>query len=70
MSSTHADVDRELVHAFLSEPDWAKDVPRATFERARVTRDAHGLYAKHGWRAPAAPGGYMECRDPDVYARR
>ena len=34
-----------------------------------ITRDAHGLYAKHGWRSLAAPAGYMELWDPDVYRR-
>jgi GNAT superfamily N-acetyltransferase len=135
VSSAHADVDRDLVYAFLSESYWAKGIPRATFERALansicfsafdgdaqvgfarvttdratfayladvfvlpghrgrgvadrlmeavtahpelqglrrwvlVTRDAHGLYAKHGWRSLAAPAGYMELWDPDVYRR-
>jgi GNAT superfamily N-acetyltransferase len=32
-----------------------------------VTRDAHPLYAKFGFHAPANPAGYMERRDPDVY---
>ena len=34
-----------------------------------VTRDAHDLYSRHGFRAPADPGSYMERRDPDVYVR-
>ena len=34
-----------------------------------VTRDAHTLYERFGFRAPANPGGYMERRDPGVYAR-
>ncbi len=34
-----------------------------------ATRDAHGLYQKFGFRAPAAPERYMEKLDPDVYRR-
>ncbi|MEI6106242.1 MAG: GNAT family N-acetyltransferase [Opitutae bacterium] len=34
-----------------------------------VTRDAHGLYAQHGFRAIAHPERYMERLDPDVYQR-
>jgi GNAT superfamily N-acetyltransferase len=34
-----------------------------------ITRDAHGLYAKHGFKPLAAPDRYMELWDPDVYAR-
>jgi len=34
-----------------------------------VTADAHGLYARHGFEAPAKPERVMERRDPDVYRR-
>ncbi len=34
-----------------------------------VTADAHGLYARHGFEAPAKPERHMERRDPDVYRR-
>ena len=34
-----------------------------------ITRDAHGLYAKHGWKQLAAPDRYMELWDPDVYKK-
>jgi GNAT superfamily N-acetyltransferase len=34
-----------------------------------VTTDAHGLYAQHGFKAPAKPERLMERRDPDVYQR-
>jgi hypothetical protein len=34
-----------------------------------VTRDAHGLYARHGFVAPSRPQSYMERLDPDVYKR-
>src|SRR3984893_5746613 len=32
-----------------------------------VTHDAHRLYARFGFTPLAAPPGYMELRDPDVY---
>jgi len=34
-----------------------------------VTRDAHGLYAQHGFTAIAHPERYMEKLDPGVYQR-
>jgi GNAT superfamily N-acetyltransferase len=34
-----------------------------------VTADAHGLYARSGFSALAAPQRYMERRDAEVYAR-
>jgi len=34
-----------------------------------VTADAHGLYAKFGFVAPAKPERYMEKLDPNVYRR-
>lgn len=34
-----------------------------------VTRDAHELYSKFGFKALARPERYMELRDPDVYQR-
>ena len=33
-----------------------------------ATRDAHGLYAKFGFKAIAAPDRLMEIHNPDVYA--
>jgi N-acetylglutamate synthase-like GNAT family acetyltransferase len=33
-----------------------------------ATRDAHGLYARYGFKPLAAPGGFMEVHAPDVYA--
>jgi len=35
-----------------------------------VTRDAHALYQKSGFRALATPDRWMEKHDPDVYARK
>src|SRR5450755_355208 len=32
-----------------------------------ITRDAHGLYARYGWRPLANVDGYMERWDPEVY---
>lgn len=34
-----------------------------------ATRDAHGLYAQHGFRPLKAPELFMERHDPDVYRR-
>lgn len=34
-----------------------------------VTADAHGLYARHGFKELAKPERYMERRDPEVYQR-
>lgn len=34
-----------------------------------VTRDAHGLYAQHGFQPVARPDRYMERLDPDIYRR-
>lgn len=34
-----------------------------------VTRDAHGLYARHGFVPVAQPQLHMEKRDPEVYLR-
>jgi GNAT superfamily N-acetyltransferase len=35
-----------------------------------VTRDAHGLYAPHGFAAPADPEWQMEIFQPGLYLRR
>ena len=34
-----------------------------------ITRDAHGLYARYGWKPLAKVDGYMERWDPEVYRR-
>jgi GNAT superfamily N-acetyltransferase len=34
-----------------------------------ITRDAHGLYAKHGFKPLKSAERYMERHDPDVYRR-
>jgi GNAT superfamily N-acetyltransferase len=34
-----------------------------------VTRDAHGLYARYGFRPLASPESYMELHRPDAYAQ-
>lgn len=35
-----------------------------------ATRDAHGLYARHGFHALSAPERFMEIHDPDIYLER
>ncbi len=34
-----------------------------------ATRDAHGLYAQYGFRAPLMPDTLMERYDPEIYRR-
>lgn len=34
-----------------------------------VTRDAHGLYERFGFRPLASPEKFMECHDADIYSR-
>jgi GNAT superfamily N-acetyltransferase len=34
------------------------------------TRDAHGLYARFGFKSLACPERYMERHDPDVYKKK
>ena len=36
---------------------------------ALLTKDAHGLYARYGFKPLADPAMYMEIVDPDVYLR-
>lgn len=35
-----------------------------------ATRDAHGLYARHGFTPLAAPERFMERHDPEIYLHR
>lgn len=35
-----------------------------------LTRDAHGLYEKFGFKPMPDPSRYMELWDPEVYTRR
>ena len=35
-----------------------------------VTRDAHGLYEKFGFRSLATPERHMEIHDPGVYCQK
>jgi hypothetical protein len=34
-----------------------------------MTRDAHGLYERHGFRPLPEPGRYLEIHAPDVYRK-
>jgi len=40
------------------------------YNRNLVTRDAHGLYAQHGFVPVKHPERYMEKLDPEVYTKR
>jgi GNAT superfamily N-acetyltransferase len=53
-----------LMMAILAHPEL-QDLRRWVL----VTADAHGLYARHGFAALAAPEAFMERHDPDVYRR-
>jgi N-acetylglutamate synthase-like GNAT family acetyltransferase len=54
---------RELVAAIAADPRL-----QGLRRWVLVTRDAHPLYAKFGFKALAAPDRFMELHDPDVYA--
>lgn len=55
-------VARRLVAAIMAHPDL-QGLRRIML----ATRDAHGLYAKFGFRPLAAPDRMMEVHRPDVY---
>jgi GNAT superfamily N-acetyltransferase len=58
-------LSRWLMECIAAHPDL-QDLRRWNL----VTRDAHGLYAQHGFVPPRNPERYMEKLDGDVYARR
>ena len=49
----------ECIHAHPELQDFRRWV--------LLTRDAHGLYAQHGWKPIASPKRYMERWTPNVY---
>jgi GNAT superfamily N-acetyltransferase len=49
----------ECIHAHPELQDFRRWV--------LLTRDAHGLYAQHGWKPIASPDRYMERWTPNVY---
>ena len=51
-----------LMRSVMAHPDLAR-LRRLVL----VTRDAHGLYAKCGFRDLASPRNYMELTRPDIY---
>lgn len=53
-----------LMEAVAAHPDL-----QGLRRKVLVTRDAHGLYEKFGFRPLARPAGYMELHRPDVYAQ-
>jgi GNAT superfamily N-acetyltransferase len=57
-------LSRRLVEAVKAHPDL-----QGLRRFMLATRDAHGLYRKFGFGAPASPGSLMEILDPDVYRR-
>jgi len=55
---------KTLVSAIMAHPDL-QNLRRWLLG----TRDAHGLYARHGFSVPENPKRLMQRLDPDVYAR-
>lgn len=53
---------RELMESIMQHPEL-QGLRRFTL----VTRDAHGLYEKFGFKPLSKPEGYMEILRPDVY---
>ena len=53
---------RWMMEAITSHPDL-----QGLRRFVLVTRDAHGLYGKFGFRALARHEGYMELHRPDIY---
>ena len=54
-----------LIEAVIAHPDL-QNLRRFQL----VTRDAHGLYARHGFAAPSDPQWQMEIFHPGLYLRR
>jgi GNAT superfamily N-acetyltransferase len=57
-------LSRRLMKAVMAHPDL-----QGLRRFMLATRDAHGLYRKFGFDAPASPASLMEILDPDVYRR-
>jgi GNAT superfamily N-acetyltransferase len=53
---------RWLVHCILGHPDL-----QGLRRFALVTRNAHSLYAPHGFKAMPDPARYLERHDPEAY---
>jgi len=82
VSSDPARLDVDAIHAFLTTSYWCPGIPKELIERAirgslcfglyfhLVTRDAHGLYTKLGFKSLEKPEGHMEIRRPDVYQEK
>lgn len=57
-------VGRRLMDAIVAHPAL-----QGLRRMALVTRDAHALYARYGFKPVAEPGRWMERTDPDIYQR-
>jgi GNAT superfamily N-acetyltransferase len=55
-------LSRRLMEAIVAHPDL-KGLRRMLL----VTRDAHGLYGKFGFKPLSAPEGFMELHVPNIY---
>jgi GNAT superfamily N-acetyltransferase len=58
-------ISARLMETIVSHPDL-----QGLRRWSLVTRDAHGLYEKFGFRPLAAPERFMERHDPTAYERR
>jgi GNAT superfamily N-acetyltransferase len=57
-------LSRRMMDAVVAHPDL-----QGLRRLLLATRDAHGLYARYGFRPLAAPERFMEVHTPDVYQR-
>ncbi len=83
ISTAQERLDAQAIHAYLSGSYWAESIPFEVVERALrilrspqlqglrrwmlVTRDAHGLYQRVGFRPLATPTRVMEIARPGMY---
>ena len=56
-------LSKELIGAIMTHPDL-----QGLRRWILLTRDAHGLYEKFGWKPVDHPERYMEVVNPNVYA--
>lgn len=62
-------IDEVSAAAFAADVTAKDDCLAQRLRRmALVKRDAHSLYARHGFKPLASPTRWMERHDPEVYA--
>ncbi len=57
-------ISKRILEAVMAHPDL-----QGLRQFVLATRDAHGLYARHGFQPLAAPERWMHRWDPEVYRR-